>query len=75
MTDIRADVAGIAEDRRAMGSPKRKPSPPQVYKIARMLLEIADVPFPETSRDASALIDKLNEQLRAIGAAEDGAPF
>jgi hypothetical protein len=75
MTDIRADVAGIAADRRAMGSPKRKPSPPQIYKVARMLCEIASIDFPETSRDASTLIDKLNEQLRAVGAVEDGAPF
>ena len=50
----------------------RKPTAKQVYLITRLCLELAGAEFPETTRDASALIDSL-QALQAERAARERA--
>jgi hypothetical protein len=44
----------------------RKPTGRQMYRIAYSLLEIAGIDAPATSADASALIERLQEQRDAV---------
>jgi hypothetical protein len=52
------------------------PSGKQRSYMARLLLELAGLPFPESRKDASELIDRLKDQLAAQGTAStDDIPF
>ena len=44
----------------------RKPSGRQMFRIAYSLLEIAGIDAPATSAEASALIERLEEQRAAV---------
>lgn len=50
-----------------------KPSPKQVYYLARLLCQAAEVDYPATRSDASKLIETLVEST-AKGATDD-CPF
>jgi hypothetical protein len=50
----------------------RKPTGRQMYRIAYSLLEIAGIDAPATSADASALIERLQEQRDAVRAGATG---
>jgi hypothetical protein len=52
----------------------KRPSPKQVYRIARELCDIAGIDWPESSADASALISRLADQSAAVTASAE-APF
>lgn len=82
MSAIHETVAGIAaeradQDRRYSPRTDKRPSPKQIYRMARELCDIAGIDWPETSADASALISRLAEQTAAVRATagNDGMPF
>lgn len=50
----------------------KRPSGKQVYYFAHLLCDIAGVPWPETSAQASDLIAQLREQAAAVKATQDG---
>lgn len=55
-----------------------KPNGRQIFYAARLLCEIAGVPFPETRGEASELISRLESQRDAITSAAtsgDEIPF
>lgn len=79
MSAVRETVAGIAaeradQERRYSPRTDKRPSPKQVYRIARELCDIAGIDWPASSADASALIGRLADQAAAVKASAD-APF
>lgn len=65
-----------APQKRGTAAQAPKPSGRQIYRIAYSLLEIAGIPAPETTRDASELIDRLTAQrAAALNVGADNAPF
>jgi hypothetical protein len=50
----------------------KRPSGKQVYRIARELCAIADIAWPESSAEASAIISRLIAQSAAVAAVEAG---
>lgn len=57
-------MRGRDSDRRRRGRhPDAKPTVRQVYAIARELCEAQSEPFPETRAEASALIERLREEV------------
>lgn len=59
-----------AQDEKAraekFGSSARKPSPAQVYKVAHMMVDLLGLDWPQTSAQASELIQRLQAQADAL---------
>lgn len=49
-----------------------RPTGRQIYKITRLLCDVAGLEFPETRAAASTMIETIGEQLAAIVATENG---
>lgn len=81
----RATVAGMVSDiaservaqrEQPVGRDDKRPTGKQTYRAFYLLCEIAGIPAPKTSREASELIGRLTEQRDALNAAQtDTAPF
>jgi hypothetical protein len=50
----------------------KRPSGKQVYYFAHLLADIAGIPWPETSAQASDLIAQLKDQAAAVKATQAG---
>lgn len=65
-------TVGIAAPTRTWEGPTRR----QRAYIARLCLELLGIPYPETERDASALIDRLKNAVEAkADGGTDDIPF
>jgi hypothetical protein len=66
------------QDPAITASPAKKPSGRQMFRIAYQLLEVAGIPAPDTSADASEIIQRLAaqlEEMRGVTATSEEIPF